>query len=80
MEKPDTIKEIKFCLNCPVLNECNQSDPLCPYRKPDGLTAQQRYYEKLKQDPERLKRLKAKWHKNYIERKRANGLIQNPDL
>jgi len=70
MEKPDTIDEIKLCLNCPVIGECNETDPLCPYRK-GRQTPQTVWYEKLKQDPERLKRQKAKWHKNYLERKKV---------
>lgn len=67
--EPDTTEEIKLCLNCPVIGECNETDPLCSYRK--GRQVQQKYYEKLLKDPERLAREKVRWHKNYLGRKKA---------
>lgn len=62
-----TAKEINLCLNCP-LPVCDTKNSTCQYYEAE--TAQQRYYRKLKQDPERLLVMKKKWTKRYIEKKR----------
>jgi len=71
---PEIEEEELICLNCPIIPDCDETNVNCLYRQiiDNGqLSPSKRYYQRLKQDPERLRVQQEKWKRNYRNKRKA---------